>query len=341
MMELDITFDGGRAEKLLRKLGTAPTVFQMLTIMEGESQDVLDDVLTLMNQEMITLEMGDLPAVPADVDSAKRLKLEKDLVAQNALPGGLPENDPLRLYLEEVAAMPVCGDPAILASKLLSGNESAAEQLVALMLSFVVHSAMEHTGKGVLLLDLIQEGSLGLWEGLQTYAGQEIQSYCAWWITQYIRYGILRQARDAGVGQKLKQAMSDYRSVDEQLLAQLGRNPTPQELAEAMHLTLEETQIVAAMLDTVRNLNRVKQPESEALPQEEDQAVEDTAYFQMRQRVSELLSGLSEEDAQLLRLRYGLDGGLPMDPQQVGLKLGVTAQEVINREAAALAKLRQ
>ena len=341
MTELDITFDDGKVEALLQTIDGVLTVPQLLTVLEGESQEFLEGMLLQINQKQMTLTLGDLSSVPVDADSMLRMKLECDLVAQNVLPHGLPETDPLRLYMEELAGIPVCGDPALLASALREGDSSAGEKLAALMLGRVVQIAQEYVGKGLLLLDLIQEGSLGLWEGLQAYEGQEIESYCQWWIRQYMHYGILRQARDAGVGQKLKQALSDYRSIDEQLLAQLGRNPTAEELAEALHLTLEETQIVAKMLDNVRSLNRAKQPEPEALPQEEDQAVEDTAYFQMRQRVSELLSGLSEEDAKLLRLRYGLDGGLPMDPQQVGLKLGITAQEVINREAAALAKLRQ
>jgi DNA-directed RNA polymerase sigma subunit (sigma70/sigma32) len=115
----------------------------------------------------------------------------------------------------------------------------------------------------------------------------------------------------------------------------------PEELAEALHITVEETQVIAAMVAGARKLDRVRTPEPEQLPQEEDQAVEDTAYFQMRQRIAELLSGLSQEDAKLLSLRYGLEGGLPMEPEQVGQKLGITAQEVINREAAALNKLRQ
>ena len=94
------------------------------------------------------------------------------------------------------------------------------------------------------------------------------------------------------------------------------------------------------MLENAKLLRRVKAPTQEALPQEEDQAVEDTAYFQMRQRIQGLLSALSEEDAKLLTLRYGLEGGIPMKPEQVARQLGITAQEVAAREAAALSKLR-
>ena len=151
---------------------------------------------------------------------------------------------------------------------------------------------------------------------------------------------VVKQYHAAGVGQKLRQAMEDYRTVDEKLLAELGRNPTLEEMAEALHMSVQETAMVADMLQNARMLQRVKQPKPEQLPQEEDQAVEDTAYFQMRQRIAELLSALSEEDAKLLTLRYGLENGRPMTPQQAGQALGMTPEEVNRKEAAALAKLR-
>ena len=105
-------------------------------------------------------------------------------------------------------------------------------------------------------------------------------------------------------------------------------------------MSLEETQIVASMLESARMLQQATPEEKEEDPQEEQQAVEDTAYFALRQRVSELLSCLSEQDATLLTLRFGLEGGLPLSPEETGRKLGLTPEEVIARETAALAKLR-
>ena len=149
------------------------------------------------------------------------------------------------------------------------------------------------------------------------------------------------QASAAGAGQRMRQALEDYRSVDEKLLGDLGRNPTVAEIAEALHISEKETQIIASMVENARLLQHAKQPEPEQLPQEEDQAVEDTAYFQMRQRISELLSVLPEDEAKLLTLRYGLEGGLPLNPAQVAQRLGLTEAEVNATETAALMKLRQ
>ena len=120
-------------------------------------------------------------------------------------------------------------------------------------------------------------------------------------------------------------------------------NLTLAEIAEELHMTEDEAGSLAQMVSAARRLAQFRpeeKPEEEEQA-EEQQAVEDTAYFQTRQRIAEMLSGLSEEDAKLLSLRFGLEGGLPMTPEEAGRKLGLTPEEVVTREAAALAKLRQ
>ena len=151
---------------------------------------------------------------------------------------------------------------------------------------------------------------------------------------------IALQARENGLGQRMKQAMEDYRAVDDRLLAELGRNPTLEELAEGLHMSLPETEVVAKTLESARLLQQATPVEEKEETEEDNQAVEDTAYFQMRQRISELLETLSETDARLLTLRFGLEGGLPLSPEETGNKLNMTAEEVVAREAAALLKLR-
>ena len=153
---------------------------------------------------------------------------------------------------------------------------------------------------------------------------------------------ITLQARANGVGQKLRQALEDYRAVDERLLSDLGRNPTLEEIAAELHMTLQETETVAQMLDAARTVSRAKadRQQPEETP-EDEMAVEDTAYFQMRQRIAELLGGLDAREQKLLTMRYGLEGGLPLSPEETGRKLGMTPDEVVAAEAAALAKLRK
>ena len=144
------------------------------------------------------------------------------------------------------------------------------------------------------------------------------------------------------MGQKLRQGMKDYVDIDQRLLTELGRNPTLEEIAEAMHITPADAAVYEDMLRSAKARRQVEADREPAEPTaDDDQAVEDTAYFQSRQRILELLSTLTEQEAKLLSLRYGLEGGLPLNPEQVGARLGMTAEEVVATEAAALSKLRQ
>ena len=288
------------------------------------------------------MDVWDLPRLMGSGDLAQQLKREEKLSKEGNLPAGLEENDPLRLYLEELAAVPAFGDPQLLAEQAAKGDENARQQLVNAMLSLVVERACDFAGHSVLLMDLIQEGSLSLWQAALEYRTGNFEIYCRRAIDMALAGVLVTQARENGVGQKMRQALEDYRAVDERLLADLGRNPTMEEIAQELHLSLEETEVVAQMLDAARTVSRAKAATEEKEPTPDDQlAVEDTAYFQMRQRIADLLSILEEEDRVLLTLRYGLEGGLPMTAEQTAGKLGLTADEVVKREAAALAKLRK
>ena len=302
------------------------------------------EALDILEQKRVALSIQNLPNLPAGGNMALRLRQEAQLVTSGKLLTGLEENDPLRLYLEELAAMPAAGDSDLLAQQYLAGDEDAAQMLVALSLSRVVEMAQELAGRSVLLMDLIQEGSMGLWQGILNYTGGDFSSHRDWWIRQYLHRAIFLQARSGDLGQKLRQGMEDYRDTDQKLLSELGRNPTLEEIAEAMHVTAEEAAAYGEMLTMAKmrqQVDEAMEPKQEKVAEEDDQAVEDTAYFQMRQRIMELLSALSTEDAQLLTLRFGLEGGMPLNPEETGKKLGLTSQEVVVREANALAKLRQ
>lgn len=343
MNHLEFTFEASPWEQAIGEIapGGALDGVQFLAMMEPESEENLENALALLDEKDILLTVDNLGTFAASSDTAVRLRLEKDLVAKNALPQGLEENDPLRLYLEEIAALPACGDAASLAQEYKAGREEVLPQLTNLMLSRVAEQAFTLAGRGVLLLDLLQEGGLGLWQAILSYEGGDFESHCSRYIQRSLNKALILQAREFGVGQKMRQAMEDYRAMDEQLLTDLGRNPTLEELAEALHMTVQETGVVAEMLETARWMNMAKrEPEPEEEDLAETQAVEDTAYFQMRQRISDLLSNLSETDAKLLSLRFGIEKGLPMSAAEVGKILGMTSDEVSAREAEALKKLR-
>ena len=313
---MEFVFESSPWERYLQELqpGQSISASYMLTLLEGEDEETVEQTFALMEEKQLRFDLSDLPRPNMTGENGLRLRREAELAKQEKFWLQLEETDPLRLYLEE----------------LENGSDDFAESLRQ-----VAQMATEFTGRGVLLLDLIQEGSLGLWRATQT--GEEPRQA----ILFALQKAAIQQARADGVGQKLRTALEDYRSVDEKLLTELGRNPTVEEIAEQLHMDAESAALLADMLDTVRRMDRVKapaQPEKET--EEEDQAVENTAYFQMRQRISELLSTLSEDEATLLRLRFGLEGGMPLTPEQAGRQLGLTPEEVVKIEAAALLKLR-
>ncbi len=346
---LDIFFGDGPLEPLLTGLevGATLSAATLMTTLEAGEEDTLDQVLWLLEDKAIKLDISDLPKSSGNAESALRLKMEEELAARGELLSGLESDDPLRIYLEEVTEIQN-EDISPLIQQLRESNEANKddpqlwEKLLKLCLPRVVELACLHTGHGVLLLDLIQEGSMSLWQSFSDFQEGDFAQYR----DDRIRWGMVKtvvlQAWEDGVGQKMRQAMEDYRAVDERLLGELGRNPTLEEIAAELHMTVQETGQVADMLSNARRMqqnHKVPEPEEEELA--ETQEVENTAYFQMRQRIAELLSTLEETDAKILTLRFGLEAGLPQSVAEVGKQLGLTPDEVSAREAAALGLLRE
>lgn len=344
MNNLEFSFELSPWEAFLqtKQAGDRISAANFLTLLEGEEEQFVEDALQDLETACMKLDIGDLPKTGGTGEAALRLRQEIQLAAEGLTAEKLDANDPLRLYLEEVALTPACGDDQSLAQQAASGDEKAMQNLTNLGLSRVIELAQKYVGYGVLLLDLIQEGSLGLWKAIGCYHGGDYAAHRDRWIHFYLAKAVTLQARANGVGQKMRAALEDYRAVDERLLSDLGRNATIEEIALEMHMSVEEAASVKKMLDNARLMQQAKPGEEEPEEdQEEEQAVENTALFQMRQRISDLLSALSQEDAKLLTMRFGLEGGLPLSPEDTGKRLGLTAQEVVAREAAALSKLRE
>ena len=344
MNKLEFSFEPAPWEQWLGNFprGASVPAGGLLTLLEGEEEQELEDALQAMEEAGMELDIRDLPKSFGSGETALRLRQEQQLAQKGISPDALEENDPLRLYLEEIAAIPVCGDEDLLAQDAAAGKESAANALTNLGLSRVVEMAGAFTGYGVLLTDLIQEGSLGLWKAVRSYREGEYSAFRDRWIRFYLARAVALQARSSGVGERLRQAMEDYRQVDQRLLSDLGRNATVEEIAQELHLSVEQAESVRAMLENARLLQQAHpSAEDEETPEEAEQAVENTAAFQMHQRIADLLSSLEPEEARLLTLRFGLEGGKPMTPQETGRILGLTPDEVVAGEAAALAKLRK
>lgn len=344
MMDLEITFEEKQPWEALLD-GKHPddrvSAANLLTMLESADEETLGEALSQVDERNMVLDVSGLPKLISG-QAAVRLRREQELVAAGLDPRSLEETDPLRLYLEEVAATPAFGDEVLLAQDAAAGKEAAREQLVNLGLSRVLELAQEYVGYGVLLLDLIQEGSLALWQATGTYSDGDYRAYRDRRVRNALAKTVTLHQHSSGIGQKMRAAMEDYRAVDQRLLSELGRNPTLEEIADALHMNVEEAEQVRKVLEDAYLVDRAKQPaqEEEKPDPEAEQAVEDTAYFQMRQRIEELLSVLDEQDAQILTLRFGLNRKLPMTPEETARQLNLAPEEVLEREKRALSHLR-
>ncbi len=321
-VELEFTFDDTPWERLSRNLqpgGSLPADV-LLSALEGEDEQALRSALDELRAKSVAVDLTRLPKYACEDSRALRLREEEQLVKANTGFSSLPENDPLRLFYAE-----------------LEGALCSAPPETRALLAAVPPIAAEYVGMGVLLMDLIQEGSLAVWEAIAADAPPA--DYPAK-IREALLLAVLAQARADGVGRRLLEAMRDYRAVDERLLSQLGRNATIEEIAEQMHLRPDEAARVADAIRAARLLERAVPAEEPERTREEEQAVEDTALFQMRSRIADLLSLLPPDDANMLSRRLGQAGGAPIAAPQAGKSRRLTTQEVASREAAALAVLR-
>lgn len=348
-MSLEFTFEESPWQIFSRRLkqGERLSALRLLTLLEGEDEDGVEEAFDCLEEKKICLDISDLPTQEAAGELGNRLAWEKKICQSGNLLTDLEENDPLRLYLEELAATPACGDAQLLSAELLeniseSRRRTVQQMLTNLCLSRVVAQAKEQAGNRVLLIDLIQEGSMGLWQAILSYEGGSFESYADGCIAFAMAKAIILQARQNGVGQKMRALCDNYRAADKALLTKLGRNPSLEEIARELNIPGEEAYQVESLVQSAALLAKAKQasaPKEEE--QEDDQSVENTAYYQSRARVDEMLEGLDEIQTKVVSLRFGLEGGLPMSAPEVGKKLNMTAEEVVAMEAAALEQIRK
>lgn len=344
MHDLEFTFEPAPWELTLRSLrpGSTISAARFLSVVEGEDDDAFQQALEALEEKGVTLGISDLPKAVCAGPAAARLALEEKLAHVPDIARELEPGDPLAVYLEELAGIPAYGDENLLAQEAAQGDDGARERLIDLSLSRVLELARDYTGRGVLLLDLIQEGSMALWQGMLDYNGEPFGPWRDNCIRGALARAVVVQARANGAGQRIRQAVEGFCGAEKALQQELGRSPTLEETALRLNTTVEEAaELEKLVLDAKAAAQNQPKPQQEREEDpDEDKAVEDTAYFQARSRILELLSILDEQDARILTLRYGLEGGLPMSAQETGRKLGLTATEVVTREAEALSKLR-
>ena len=268
-----------------------------------------------------------------------------------ALPPGIKINDPVRMYLKEIGRVPLLSsdDEIELAKRIEEGDEEAKRRLGEANLRLVVSIAKRYVGRGMLFLDLIQEGNMGLLKAVEKFdykKGYKFSTYATWWIRQAITRAIADQARTIRIPVHMVETINKLIRISRQLLQELGREPTPEEIATEMELTVEK----------VREIMKIAQePVSLETPiGEEDDShlgdfIEDhdalapadaAAYELLKEQLEDVLDTLTEREENVLRLRFGLDDGRTRTLEEVGKVFGVTRERIRQIEAKALRKLR-
>lgn len=319
---LDDTFSPWEMALSRLKAGDTMSAARFLALMEQDETVDAEFAAQELEEKGIGLDVSDLPRIAGSSRSDERAELEGRLYREGKLMENLEDRDPLYQLLEDMGRNDPAADPG--------------EALIRANFPRVYEIAGEFLDRGVLLVDLFQEGSLAVWKAVAQETSVEDG------IRQAMARAVTLQAHANGVGGYMAQAAQRYRQADRALLTRLGRNPVEEEIAQEMGVSPQEAAAIGKMLREAESMERIRRDNEP--PQEDpddENAVEDTAYFQSRQRIDEMLSGLSGQDAKILTLRFGLDGKPPRTAQQVGRELNMTVDEVTAREAAALASLRK
>ena len=268
-----------------------------------------------------------------------------------SVPDGVSIEDPVRMYLKEIGKVPLLSadEEVELAKKMEAGDADAKKRLAEANLRLVVSIAKRYVGRGMLFLDLIQEGNLGLIKAVEKFdyrKGYKFSTYATWWIRQAITRAIADQARTIRIPVHMVETINKLIRVQRQLLQELGREPYPEEIAKEMQLPV----------DRVREIQKISQePVSLETPigEEEDSHLGDfiqddnvpvpaeaAAFTLLKEQLSEVLDTLTEREQKVLRLRFGLDDGRARTLEEVGKEFDVTRERIRQIEAKALRKLR-
>ena len=296
----------------------------------------------------------DILRISDDDDDDILIDEEEEVEVENidlSVPDGISIEDPVRMYLKEIGKVPLLSaeEEIELAKRMELGDQEAKKQLAEANLRLVVSIAQRYVGRGMLFLDLIQEGNLGLIKAVEKFdyrKGYKFSTYATWWIRQAITRAIADQARTIRIPVHMVETINKLIRVSRQLLQELGREPSPEEIAEEMNMPV----------DRVREILKISQePVSLETPigEEEDSHLGDfiqddnvpvpadaAAFTLLKEQLVEVLGTLTEREQKVLRLRFGLDDGRARTLEEVGKEFNVTRERIRQIEAKALRKLR-
>jgi RNA polymerase primary sigma factor len=277
--------------------------------------------------------------------------VETEVEIDLSVPEGIGVDDPVRMYLKEIGRVPLLSadDEVTLAKLMEQGIEEAKRRLVEANLRLVVSIAKRYVGRGMLFLDLIQEGNLGLIKAVEKFdyrKGYKFSTYATWWIRQAITRAIADQARTIRIPVHMVETINKLIRINRQLLQELGREPTPEEIAFEMEIPVERVREIQKIAQEPVSLETPIGEEEDShlgdfIEDEEAPAPAEAASFiLLKEQLEEVLETLTAREEKVLRLRFGLDDGRARTLEEVGQEFGVTRERIRQIEAKALRKLR-
>ena len=294
--------------------------------------------------------------IPEKVDEEDEVDIKDDadfFVSQtdDDILKGVNIDDPVRMYLKEIGKVPLlsANEEVELAKRMEAGDEDAKRQLAEANLRLVVSIAKRYVGRGMLFLDLIQEGNLGLIKAVEKFdykKGFKFSTYATWWIRQAITRAIADQARTIRIPVHMVETINKLIRIKRQLLQELGRDPTPEEIALEMEMDPDKVREILKIAQEPVSLETPIGEEEDSylgdfIPDDEVQAPSDVATFTLlREQLSNVLHTLTDREQKVLRLRFGLDDGRARTLEEVGKEFDVTRERIRQIEAKALRKLR-
>ncbi|HHW27232.1 MAG TPA: RNA polymerase sigma factor RpoD [Firmicutes bacterium] len=288
---------------------------------------------------------------PNDEDLVETENSEEPVDIDLSIPEGVALDDPVRMYLKEIGRVPLltADEEVELALRMERGDKTAKSRLIEANLRLVVSIAKRYVGRGMQFLDLIQEGNMGLIKAVEKFdyrKGFKLSTYATWWIRQAITRAIADQARTIRIPVHMVETINKLIRTSRHLIQELGREPTPEEVAEEMGITPDKVREILKIVQEPVSLETPIGEEEDShlgdfIEDEEAPApVEAASFLLLKEQIEEVLSTLNEREQKVLRLRFGLDDGKARTLEEVGREFGVTRERIRQIEAKALRKLR-
>ena len=305
--------------------------------------DSLDDLYNTFNENNI--------AIISENEQDDESGGDRILLDDNALTKDLTINDPVRMYLKEIGQIKLLTleEESVLADRITSGDEEAKNILAEANLRLVVSIAKRYVGRGMLFLDLIQEGNIGLMKAVDKFdvsKGYKFSTYATWWIRQAITRAIADQARTIRVPVHMVETINKLARVQRQLTLELNREPSEEELAKKMNTSVEKVREIYKISQDPVSLETPIGEEDDShlgdfIKDERNLSPEEFATNEMlKDEINQVLETLTEREEKVIRLRFGLEDGKPRTLEEVGQLFGVTRERIRQIEAKALRKLR-